>query len=1109
MTLKDYFKGDEMAADVWLSKYAIEGEETPHDMHVRMANELARVEKNQTERISTKGELSEFGEKLYEQKKNGLTTKDIIEYFAGFQYIVPQGSIMTMLGNKYKIGSLSNCFVIPSPVDSYGGILRTDQQLVQLMKRRGGVGLNINTLRPSDTPVSNAAGTSTGAVSFMHRYSNSTREVAQNGRRGALMLLISCRHPDVFKFVNVKKDRTQVTGANISVMLTDSFMEAVEKDGDFYCTFPIERSKEIESCFPIGESPYNQLLPLKSPQGDGWVMRIKAKELFDQIVENAWDNAEPGLAFMDRVVNYSPDGVYPEFRPVASNPCFHPDTVIETVKGRMKIKDIIEPTQVYSMDEDGKLCIRRATNAFVTKRNAKTLKITLGSGNSIQVTPDHKLYVHDEGWLEAQDIVIGMRIAHLCRSRRGAVYSGVHLTTDPRKKEGQVMEHRLVAGVTDETVDVHHMNRNTYDNRLENLLVLSHEEHCVVTATEDNPQSHQIRNNSNGRFITHENSRKGEKTIIDIPEELKTGMKNQFSNCVVSIEDGEITDVYDIQVEGTHCLIAENMVAHNCGEQWMQAYDACRLLAINLFSIVKNPFTDSAEIDYDKLYEVAYIQQRLADNIVDLEIEYVNRIIKKIKNDPEPMDIKVEELSLWDKVKKTAEASRRTGCGFTALGDMLAAVGVKYDSEEALSITEMVMKTKMRAELDCTIDLAILRGTFQGWDNNKEFSSSKNTIFEGKNDFYEMLIDDFRDQSYRMMKYGRRNVSWSTVAPTGSVSILTQTTSGLEPLFLPFYMRRKKVNPSDKNVRIDFVDQNGDSWTEYPIIHPKFKDWIEQTIYYSEDKMPFEEWILKQDKSFINLCFEKSPWYKSTANDISWEKRVKIQAVIQRFTTNAISSTLNLPNNVSKETVASIYLSAWKAGLKGVTIYRDGCRTGVLVAETGKKSSFDYTDAIKRPKEIDGVLHVVTVKGIKYGVIVGLMDGKPYELFAFNLPSEVKDSCNGKIVKVKKGHYNFECEDGSMKNLQEAAIKNDELVLTRLVSGMLRHGAKPQFVMEQIDKCDLEVVSFGKAVSRVLKRYVKDEEMVSRNTCKDCNSSNVRMQEGCLTCLDCGQSRCG
>lgn len=870
MTVKEYFNGDELAADVWESKYKIEGEKTPHDMHIRMAEELARPERKYVDIASDREgfDLSDFGKAL-EKKLRKKSDKELVdwimEYLGEFRYIVPQGSIMTMLGNKRKIGSLSNCFVVPSPHDSYGGILRTDQQLAQLMKRRGGVGTNINTLRPSDTPVSNAAGTSTGAASFMHRFSNTTREVAQNGRRGALMLLISCKHPDVYKFVNMKKDRTQVTGANISVMLTDDFMQAVEKDQDFYCSFPIEHSDDIMKAFPVGELPYNKLSKLQTPRGDGWVVRIRARELFDQIVENAWENAEPGVAFMDRVHEYSPEGVYPQFRAIASNPC---------------------------------------------------------------------------------------------------------------------------------------------------------------------------------------------------------------------------------------------------GEQWMQAYDACRLLAANLLNLVRNAFTQNAKLDLDRAYEVFYIQQRLADDIVDLEIEYVDRIIDKINNDNEPDGVKNEELMLWKNVRKTAKESRRTGCGFTGLGDMLAAIGLKYDSDEALKVIEQIMKVKMRAELDCTIDMALLRGKFEGHNSDLEFyvvNEPRNRFADGhlmgKNAFYQMIITEFGESmAMRMMQYGRRNVSWSTVAPTGTVSLMTQTTSGLEPLFLAYYMRRKKVNPSDKGIRVDFVDQNGDSWTEYPVLHPQFKEWLLVQATSMPDAMA------KQD---LGKWFEESPWYGATANDIDWRRRVEIQGIIQKYTTNAISSTLNLPNNVSKETVSGIYMTAWKTGLKGVTIYRDGCRSGVLVADSAKKSSFDYSDAVKRPKEIEGHLHVVTVKGVKYGVIIGMMDEKPYELFAFNLPDEIKESCNGKIVKVKKGHYNFVCEDGTLKNLQEAAVKSDELVLTRLVSGMLRHGAKPQFVMEQIDKCDLEVVSFGKAISRVLKKYVKDEDMVARNKCKDCGSANVRMQEGCLTCLDCGSSKCG
>ena len=862
--LEKYFNNDDLAADVWKSKYATKDEKTPRDMHLRMTKELARIEKNykQTPELDTItwNSLSHFGRHL-----DVLDEDFIIKYLDNFKYIVPQGSIMTMLGNKYKIGSLSNCFVIPSPLDSYGGILKTDQELVQLMKRRGGVGTNINSLRPSDTAVSNAAGTSTGAVSFMHRFSNSTREVAQNGRRGALMLLISCQHPDVFKFVNVKKDRTQVTGANISVMLTDKFMEAVEKEQDFYCTFPTDANPNDIKIPSDSEWAYNELI--LGPYGKVYFMRIRAKELFDLIVENAWENAEPGVAFMDRVVNYSPDGVYEQFRPIASNPC---------------------------------------------------------------------------------------------------------------------------------------------------------------------------------------------------------------------------------------------------GEQWMQAYDACRLLALNLFNIVKNPFTKDAKVDYNLLYEISYIQQRLADDIVDLEIEYVDRIIQKILIDPEPNEVKQTELTLWQNVKKVATESRRTGCGFTALGDMLAALGVRYDSDEAISITSTIMKTKLMAELDCSVDLAIQRGTFIGWERMYELQGSWTKegvdLEVGGNAFYDMLIEEFPEQTKRMFKYGRRNVSWSTVAPTGTVSIMTQTTSGLEPLFMGFYMRKKKINPSNKDARIDFTDQNGDHWQEFPVLHPKFKDWIETNFIDVIDNTKTD--VNKLSNGKLEELFKESPWYKSCANDISWEKRINIQSVIQRYTTNAISSTLNLPKDVSKETVAGIYMEAWKQGLKGVTIYRDGCRSGVLVADT-KKESFKYIDAVKRPKDIDGNLYVTSVKGVKYGVIIGLVEDKPYEIFAFNLPAQIKDSCNGKIIKVKKGHYNFECEDGTLRNIQEAAIKSDELVLTRLVSGMLRHGAKPQFVMEQIDKCDLEVVSFGKAVSRILKKYCKEEELINRSKCSNCGSSNLRMQEGCLSCLDCSHSKCG
>lgn len=671
------------------------------------------------------------------------------------------------------------------------------------------------------------------------------------------MLLMSVEHPDVFQFVNKKRDRTKVTGANISVMLTDKFMKAVENDADFVCSFPIGE----HNIDPADIKQYNTLMNYLKGNEYIKVMKVKAREIFDQIVENAWDNAEPGVAFSDTVWNYSPDGVYPQYRATASNPC---------------------------------------------------------------------------------------------------------------------------------------------------------------------------------------------------------------------------------------------------GEQWLQPYDACRLIAMNLFSCVRNPFTSEAYLDLDLVYKVAYAQQEIADNIVDLEIEYVTRIIDKINSDPEEDHVKQVELDLWKNIRETASNSRRTGCGFTGLADMLAALGLKYDSDEALEVVRKVSKEKMRAELDCTIDLAALKGCFKGYNSKLEFSEK-----QGLNSFFEMMLMEFPEQVERMKKFGRRNVSWSTVAPTGSLSIITKLikysniSAGIEPQFETYFLRNKKVNPGDENVRVDFVDQNGDSWMTLPSIMGGFKEWIR----INHPKVDFLN-PMNLDPTFIKELHKKSPYYKACANDISWEKRVRLQSIVQRYTTNAISSTLNLPENVDKSVIGNIYLEAWKLGLKGVTVYRDNCRTGVLVREV--KSSFEYRDALKRPKEIDSDFYSVSVKGVKFGVVIGKIDSKPYEVFAFNLngkdlPSELK----GQTVKVKKGKYDFIYEGGKIENLQEAALHKEEMVLTRLVSGMLRHGAKPQFVMEQIDKCEMDVVSFGKALSRTLKKYCTERELTEKKTCDNCGSTDLKLQEGCLVCKSCGDSKCG
>lgn len=848
----NYFKGDDLAAGVWQGKYAQEGEETPDDMHRRMAKEFARIEKGYNRQEHEIYYTAYPNCSKYGQTRKQLDEESIYNLFKDFKYIIPQGSIMSQLGVK-SIGSLSNCFVVGQPVDSYGGILHKDQELVQLMKRRGGVGIDISTLRPEGTPTSNAAKSSTGAVSFMHRYSNTTREVAQNGRRGALMISIDINHPDVLEFIKIKRDLSQVTGANISIKLNDEFMKAVENDEDYILRFPCDKS--ISKDF-FTSRQYGELMT----DGIGFYWKlVKAKEYWDEINKSAHNVAEPGLMFWDNMVNYSPDGVYPQFRQITTNPC---------------------------------------------------------------------------------------------------------------------------------------------------------------------------------------------------------------------------------------------------SEIGMQEYDACRLIAVNLSSFVDKPFTKDAQFNLDKFYQINYEAMRLSDDLIDLELEHIDRIIAKINSDPEPEEIKAPERNLWIKVRETALSSRRTGLGFTALGDTLAALGMKYDSDEALKFIERVMKTKMESELDCTIDLAILRGTFEGWDKNKEFDNYQEVDIEptkGNNSFYQFLLNKFPEQAGKMINYGRRNVSWSTVAPTGTVSLMAQTTSGIEPLFMPFYMRRKKVNPNDKDVRVDFTDQNGDTWQEFPVLHQKFKDWIIQ--FTGRDK---NDSLNDLDKRDLEILFKESPWYGSTANDINWIKRVEIQGIIQKYITHSISSTINLPENVSEEEVAEIYMESWKKGLKGITVYRDGSRSGVLVSNENKsKQTFEYRDAPKRPKSLVGEAHTTIVKGVPHNVIVGMFDSKPYEIF---IDTETSFSGIGEIIKKRKHTYYFKQNDITVDI--SSTMTDEQAAITRLVSTSLRHGADIKFIVEQLNKADGDLFSFTKGLARVLKKYIPDGAK-STIQCLDCGSDNVIFEEGCNKCLDCGSSKCG
>lgn len=854
------FPNDELAKSVWKSKYAQDNETHYDQMHKRMAKEFARIEEkyiNANERkMAINTSLSGYG-----QKRKHLDYSQIYKLFKDFKYIIPQGSIMSNLGNK-AITSLSNCFVIGQPTDSYGGICKKDEEMAQLMKRRGGVGLDISTLRPATTKVSNAAKSSTGAVSFMHRFSNTTREVAQDGRRGALMLSIDINHPDSLDFIKIKRDLSQVTGANISVKISEEFMKAVENDEDYILRFPCDYILP-EFVQKYDNYPYNELVTHTINTTDiVYTKRIKAKEYWNEIIKSAHGSAEPGIIFEDNHHNYSPDGVYPQFKGITTNPC---------------------------------------------------------------------------------------------------------------------------------------------------------------------------------------------------------------------------------------------------GEIFMQEYDACRLIAVNLFGFVDNPFTPEAKFDFEKFYQINYEAMRLSDNLIDLELEHIDRILRKIAEDPEPFEDRRTEFELWEKIKKTAAASRRTGLGFTALGDTLAALGLKYDSDKSLEIIEQIMSKKMESELDCTIDLAVLRGSFIGADTKLEFEDDGLGNYTGKNKFYQFLATEFPEQTERMIKFNRRNVSFSTVAPTGTVSIMTQTTSGIEPLFMPFYMRRKKINPNDVTARVDFIDQNGDKWQEFPVLHPKFKDWI---LWY--DRVNGSK-IENMNKEVLQYFFELSSYYQSTANDIDWVKRVEIQGIIQKYITHSISSTINLPENVKEEEVSKIYMESWKKGLKGITVYRDGSRSGVLVStDTKKKEEFEYHDAPKRPSELSCDIHHPTIKNTKYTVIVGLLDNKPYEVFA--IPFEVaKGYKNGFLSKSKSGVYNLIAsldEKSTIHTDVTGNMSDTEAALTRLISTSLRHGADIKFIVEQLNKTHGDLFSFSKVIARVLKKYIPDGAK-STVKCQDCGSENVIFQEGCMTCQDCGSSKCG
>ncbi len=827
-----YFNNDELATNTWISKYCLKDsfgnyyEQTPDDMHRRMAKEFARIEKkykeNYTNRLK-KLTFNEMSERYREIMKDEDEEKTIYEYFKNFKYIVPQGSVMSALGNPFMIASLSNCVVLPEIYDSYGGIFYTDQQLAQLFKRRCGVGIDISTLRPAHSPVSNAAGTTSGAVSFMERFSYTTREVAQNGRRGALMITMDVAHPDIFEFVTIKQDLKKVTGANISVRLSDEFMNAVQEDKEFALRWPIDS---------------------KNPK----VKRtVKARELWNTIIRCAHNTAEPGLIFWSRQHSYSTSSVYPGFKNVSTNPC---------------------------------------------------------------------------------------------------------------------------------------------------------------------------------------------------------------------------------------------------SEIAMQGGDSCRLIALNLFSFVENPFTKTARFNYEKFEKTVYYAQRLMDDLVDLELEAIEKILNKVKSDPEPDYIKDTEIRTWKLLYETGKKGRRTGLGFTALADCLAALNIKFDGDKALETVEKIMRSKLRSEFESSIDMGIERGHFESFDPK----------YENDSEFIQMMKREFPDITERMMKHGRRNISISTVAPTGTLSILTQTSSGIEPVFLLHYKRRKKVNPSDKNARIDFVDQMGDAWQEFDVYHSKLQEWMRVT----------------GEKDIT-----KSPYHGATAPEIDWIKRVKLQAIVQKYTTHSISSTINLPSDVSVEKVGEIYLKSWELGLKGITVYRDGSRTGVLVSSGNNKKESAVT--AKRPKSLEAEVVRFQNQNEKWIAVVGILDHRPYEIFtgraedAFSLPSYVNKGWVIKIINEdgsKRYDFRYMDKDGYKVTIEGLSRSFDKEYwnYAKLISGVLRQGMSLPKVVELIESLnfyDDNINSWKYGVARALKKFIPDGTKADK-TCAACGDpEGVVYEEGCLKCKSCGNTKCG
>lgn len=1144
----EYFQGNKIAAKVFVDKYALKDQEgsilepSPREMHRRLAKEFARIEA---------------------KYPNPLTEEEIFGYLDQFKYIIPQGSPMAGIGNPFQVMSISNCFVIQSPYDSYGGILKADQEQAQIMKRRGGVGMDISTIRPRGLPTSNAAQTTDGIGVFMERFSNTCREVAQGGRRGALMLTISVHHPEIRTFIHIKEDLKKVTGANISIRLSDEFMNAVKTKDKVQLRFPVD-SKEPS----ISEM-------------------VDANELWTEIIEAAHKSAEPGLLFWNTVMKYCPANCYPEFITISTNPCQPGWATVLTPEGIRTFNDISVGSIIWSGKRWTKVVNKVCTGVkpvYGYKTRAGTFYGTenhrvVSGGEKIEValadsidTSQGQLNSEDARKpLDPHDIMDGL-VWGDGEFHKASNKVFLHIGQDDQcyfdsEIKNLVLEHR--PGVKQTAYAVRTTNevlKKTYERELHPDWLYSADQQKIrgflrglftangtvvgnrvqlkssclklveqvqlmlsmlgISSYYTTNKAHEVEF-ENGTYECKESydlsigTKQGRQLFQQLigfihPEkqkklqaslDLKPSSKSpKVSYEIVDTQYLGEEKVYDITVEADeHTYWTGGLLVSNCGEITLSAYDSCRLLLVNALSFVRNPFTSKVTMDWNKFEKVVKVAQRLMDDVVDLELECIEKILAKIEADPEPDDVKAIEVNLWKKIHQACVRGRRTGLGLTGVGDLIAAMGMRYGSPESIEFVEELYKELATSSYASSITMAKERGPFPAYSY----------ALESDHPFIRQVTATSQSLEEQYKTYGRRNIANLTTPPAGSTSIVAKSilgfgvTSGIENVLFVRAIRRKKINPNDKEARVDFVDDLGDKWTEFPVYHNGFEAW-------------------KQITGKTDGDIQESPYWNSTADDVDWVAKVDMQGVAQKWIDHSISNTTNLPEDTDVETVKKVYMRGWERGCKGVTIYRKNSRTGVILDEKSKKTSelaLTENHAPKRPHELECDVYHSTIQGEKWTIFVGKLGNRPYELMGglakfVNLPKRVR---NGKTVKhngdINPARYDFHYDHE--KGPEDETVIRDignvfenpvHSAFTRSISLNLRHGVPVQYVCEQLLKGaekDSDLYSFSRVMSRVLKNYIQDGTKTTQKKCPECKSSNLSYQQGCVTCLDCGSSKCG